>query len=113
MTLPRLRTILISALFIAVIGYTGIEARALIEGPTISVDSIRDGAVLDSSLIKISGTSSHIASMTLNGRTILTDTEGNFSEELLLPLGYTILSIHAADRFGRTKQTYLHLFRNS
>ncbi len=113
MRLPRLRTIFISALFGSVIIYSGIEARALIEGPNVIVTSIQDGAVVNGGVIQISGEAAHVQSMTLAGRQIFTDTKGHFDEELVLPLGYTILSIRAEDRFGRVTEEHIHLFRNS
>lgn len=113
MSIPRPRTLLIGGLFLAVVIYSGIEARALIEGPRVHITSISDGVVVNTGVVQIAGTAAHIQSMRLDGRTIFTDTAGNFSEELLLPLGYTILSIQAEDRFGRKTEQHIHLFRNS
>ena len=100
-------------LFTIIVGYSMIESRALILGPSISITSPRDGEMISSNVVRITGVGKNISAITLNDRPIFVDAEGNFTEELLLPLGYTILSMKAEDRFGRGTETSLRLFRNS
>src|SRR3989344_85888 len=102
------RLIRLALLFIAVctlVGYSIFEARFLIQGPVISVDTPTNGATVTSSLIIIAGTAKNITDISLNDRKIFVDEKGNFSEQLLLAYGYNILTLKANDRFGReTKQ---------
>jgi hypothetical protein len=113
MSLPHVRTIAFLALLVLIVGYAGLEARALVEGPSISLTSPIDGASASAAPIEVSGTATRIESISLNGRPIFVDADGNFSEQLLLPPGYTILSVRAEDRFGRMTEKQIHLFRNS
>lgn len=44
--------------------------------------------------------------MSLNDRQIFPDESGSFAETLVLPNGYTIMSLKAEDKFGKkTEQT--------
>ncbi len=53
-------------------------------------------------IITLEGQARNIAKITLNGRQIFTDPTGNFAEALVLENGYTIATIAATDRYGRT-----------
>lgn len=52
-------------------------------------------------VIVLSGVAENVTSLTLNGRPIVTDREGNFSEGIVLENGYSVVSLDARDRFGR------------
>ena len=48
--------------------------------------------------------------ITLNGRQIFTDKNGNFKEALVLENGYTVATLRAEDRYGRvTHQTQTYV----
>ena len=85
--------------------------RNYIVGPTITIFSPQNGEKIDQSHITLRGKTSNITHLSLNGRQIYTDQEGNFIEQLLLPVGYTIIEIRAKDRFGRERVKTLHLTR--
>jgi len=50
----------------------------------------------------LTGKALNIVSLSLNGRSIYTNDSGDFKETLVLPSGYTIMTITAQDRYGRT-----------
>jgi len=79
------------------------QARFLITGPELV---LRDEPALQSNqrIITLAGAARNITKITLNGRQIYTDPAGNFSEALVLENGYTIATIAAADRYGRTTE---------
>ncbi len=82
------------------------QARELIVGPRIVVESPRNGATVDRSLVVIAGHAKNISAISLNGRTIFVDNNGRFSEQLLLADGYNIITVEAKSRFGKeTKET--------
>lgn len=94
------------ALFVV---YALFQARFLIAGPQISLE-VQD-IVSDQRLVTIDGSASNIVRMTLNGRQIYTDADGNFSEALVLENGYTIATLEASDRYGRiTRSTQTFVF---
>lgn len=77
------------------------QVRDIISGPIITVTEPQDGATATTSLITVSGTTRNAAQIYLNGTQIFTNEQGIFRETLLLPRGYSILELKAADRFKR------------
>ena len=108
--LPRFGLIVIFLLF--VVGYSLFEARFLIIGPEVRITSHPDGAHTDERVIILEGTAENIAHISLNGRQIFTDTEGQWSEKLALSEGLSIMTVEAEDRFGRETQESISIFLN-
>ncbi len=89
--------------------YVTFQARHILEGPIITLTSEERGEVT-APTVTLSGTALNIASLSLNGRPIYTDDTGAFTETLVLPLGYTIMTLTAKDRYGRVhwlERTYV------
>lgn len=84
------------------ISYGCIEAWPLIAGPSLTIDSPRDSAVAPDGIIEISGVAHRTASLTLDGAPLLHKQDGSFSKTMTFPVGGSILTFTAADRFGRT-----------
>lgn len=85
---------------VVLVGYMVIQARLLIVGPEVVITN-EPNHVQNQRHIVIEGEARNIAYLTLNGRQIFTDRQGSFSEELVLENGYTIMTLRAADRYGR------------
>src|SRR5271168_2930430 len=98
-------------LFVIVIcGYAYYQARKIIDGPQIKIDSPTNGEVFNTSFIDIKGNAQNITSISLDDRPILIDQNGNFDEKLLLPPGYTIIDMKAEDRFSRNIEKTLEVY---
>lgn len=93
--------IIIILLCILLVGYGLFEARRLIEGPLITVNSPLNGEATSSTLVTISGVAQNISFLTVDDAPTFTDTRGHFSVTLSPPAGYTIITVAALDRFGR------------
>lgn len=100
---------LVGLLFTFIVGYAYFRSRDAIWGTTIQA-SVSDGAVLESQLLTLTGSAPHSMRFTVNGREILLDKNGDFIDTLLLQDGYTILTLEASDRFGRTKSKVIRLY---
>jgi hypothetical protein len=99
-------TIIVLSTFIV---YVSFQARFLLAGPQISLQSAH--GVSKERQIFIEGTARNIINITLNGRPIYTDSDGNFKEALVLENGYTIATLQAQDRYGRrTSHTETFVF---
>jgi len=100
--------------FVGVIAfYAYYQSRAIIEGPSIVVETPRNGVTSTTSLISILGSVKHAREITLQGRPIFINLKGQFSEQLLLMDGYNIITLVAKDTEGRVEKkiievTYLH-----
>ena len=80
--------------------YSLLQARFMILGPQIWVDSIRDGETVEGSVVTVAGRAKNVAWLTLNDRQIFTDEEGHWSEKLVVSKGASFISVKAKDRFG-------------
>jgi hypothetical protein len=81
--------------------YTLFQARLLIEGPQILVTNEPQTVQYTRTLV-IQGNALNIVSLFLNGRPIVTDETGKFSETIVLENGYTVVRLDATDRYGRS-----------
>lgn len=95
----RIATVIV---LLVVCGYGIKEAIPFLTGPTLSLESPKNGESFHNGFINISGTAIHTQSVSLDGGPLLTDQNGHFSTSLTLPRGGAILTLTATDRFGRT-----------
>lgn len=96
-----LKICLVGALSLAFLFYVHYQARNLLAGPEIAL-STEVAPVQTARTVALSGLAQNIVSLHMNGREIFTDEAGNFSESLVLEDGYTIMTLTAQDRFGRS-----------
>ncbi len=101
-----LRTVMygigVSLVCFLVVYYIAFQARHIITGPTIILTE-KSAPLVVTPTIVLSGTTENITSLSLNGRAIYTDDAGAFQETLVLPMGYTIVTLSAKDRYGRIR----------
>jgi len=98
--------------FLIIITYSLFQARFVILGPHIKITSPKNGASLSSDLINITGQAKNISFISLNDRPIYVDDKGNFNEKLIAPLGSSIMTVRAKDRFGRSTEKQVQIFVN-
>jgi hypothetical protein len=100
-----LKKVLSTGSFLLIVGtivfYAYYQSRGILEGPKISLVSPTDGITATSSLIRVYGVAKHAKELTLDGRPIFLDLDGNFFEQLLLMDGYNIIELTAKDAGGR------------
>jgi hypothetical protein len=96
-------------LLAAIIGYSFFQARDFIRGPYLVIDEPQNGSLVEHPLVTVNGKALNISSLSLNGRSIAVDEDGNFNETLVLARGYTIMTLEARDRFGRVETKTLEL----
>ena len=92
--------LLIFLLFIAVYGI--FNAQDLIFGVEIKNVNITDGGTSTTSVLSVSGNAENAVNLSLNGRSISIDKDGNFNETIALLSGYNVVSILAVDKFGNS-----------
>lgn len=89
--------------------YLYFETRTFTRGPEIIFFEPSENSVVVDPLTTVVGRAPNASHITLNGREIFIDTEGNFEETLLLTPGYTIIEVAVRDRFDRTATSTLTL----
>lgn len=107
---PRLGLFILFA--ITLIAYSLFQARFIILGPRISIESPRDGQSVDSAVVNMVGRADNIAYISINDRPIFVDEKGNFNEKLIAQAGLSILTVRARDRFGRETEKAIRVVYN-
>jgi hypothetical protein len=92
--------VVVGLLFIA---YTIFQARFILTGPQITFSS-EIASIQTERVVTLEGNTANIVKLTLNGREIYTDKSGYFKEALVLENGYTIATLEAHDRYGRSRE---------
>lgn len=97
-----MRRLLVGLLILLLVGYGLFEARKLIEGPEISIAFPTNGSATSSTAVVVSGMAQNIAFLTINDAPAYTDEFGTFVYRFSPPAGYTVITVAATDRFGRS-----------
>lgn len=90
----------LSIFFILITVYALFISKDLIFGVKIKNVNLVDGATFSYNVIKLTGNARNAINLTLDGREISVDQEGNFNETIALLSGYNIINIKAQDKFG-------------
>ena len=96
-----MKRLLIIIALMAIVGYGVFEARRIIAGPSLSIDSPLDGSATSTTLVTVVGRVQNISFLTINDKPASADEEGQFVYRYSPPMGYTALTARATDRFGR------------
>jgi hypothetical protein len=88
-------------LAILFVGYAYYQARNLIEGPSIVLTN-EPPTIQSERVVTLSGTARNVVVIRVNGKEMHTNEQGRFEHALVLENGYTVATIEAEDRYGRT-----------
>lgn len=73
----------------------------------INGSAVADGIKMPENISKITGNAQNAINLTLNGREISIDQDGDFNETIVLLSGYNMINIRAQDKFGNVdEKTY-------
>lgn len=81
--------------------YVQFQSKNFILGPTISLEGSYEVVQKSRELI-LNGSTENIVKLTLNGREINTNEFGEFTQVVFLEKGYSVITLYAEDRFGRS-----------
>ena len=90
----------LSVFFILIVVYAFFRSHDLIFGVKIRNVNLIDGATVSESVMEVTGNAKNAIKLTLNGREISINQQGDFSETIALLEGYNIINIKAEDKFG-------------
>ena len=105
------RIISLSILFLFIIVYAFFTSKDLIFGVKIRNVNIVDGAKVTVSVLEITGNAKNAINLTLNGREISVNQQGDFNETISLLSGYNIVNIKAQDKFGKIDEKNYKLIK--
>ena len=98
------KIISLSAFFLFILIFIFINSFDLLFGVRIKNVNINDGETITISPFEVTGKAKNAVILTLNGREISIDKQGNFYETLALLPGYNIVTIRARDKFGNVDE---------
>jgi hypothetical protein len=96
----------VRVLFVAILTcgfayYAYFQAHNLILGPSLTL-SEEQSQLQHEMLVELRGVAENVVTLTVNGKPITTNERGVFMHPLVLEQGYTIVTLIATDRYGRT-----------
>jgi len=104
----KLTKYIFAAFVFVVLIYAYFEARNMLYGPQIILQS-NDAITVHDELIEISGTVKNVVEITLAGRPVFIDDTGLFTEKLLLAEGLNRFTFEARDKFDNKKSETLEV----
>lgn len=105
----RIGAIVLVALIIS--AYAVWRSFAYARGPEIVVSSPLDWSSVSATTTKIVGQALRIKEISLNGKPISVDEQGNFSETIILFPGANFITLTARDQFSRDTFKELQVYR--
>lgn len=90
----------LSVLFLVIIIFAFFRSKDLVFGVKIKNVNLVNGAKLNESVTKVTGNAKNAINLSLNGREISINKDGDFEETIALLSGYNIVNIKAKDKFG-------------
>ncbi|GEM_PF-912198 len=103
-----LLTILTGVLVTGFLGLVLYNVKDMLFGTPLVVNAMTDGSNIDGTFVPITGSAVHAAHITINGRPIGIDRQGNFADGVILSPGYNIVEVAETDQFGKEKTKTYH-----
>ena len=94
---------------VLIVTYAIWRSLAYARGPHITITDPTDGASITASTTIIHGQVERTNNITMNGKSISIDEQGNFNETIIVFMGSNIITFEARDQFGRSVETELRL----
>lgn len=99
---PRLSFIVgVGVVIVAVLGYLGFQYTKFLSPPKLEVLEPRDGQVVTSRLVTVSGKTDSDATIKINNQPTLSDSDGGFTAQIQIYEGTTEIVVKAASRSGK------------
>lgn len=95
--LPRIALVILG---IGIVWFIGSRFSAIVGGPSLVSYTVTPDTEAPA-LLSLQGVTKHVARITVNGYPVIPATDGGFEHMLLVPYGYSTITIHAEDKFGK------------
>lgn len=94
-------TVLLVGFFLFIVIYTHSRTAFLSQGANLEVTNISDGEVVYEPTLTITGIALRATKLTINGRELVIDEQGNFTDTLIFAPGLNNVEIIAEDKYGK------------
>jgi uncharacterized protein YfaP (DUF2135 family) len=102
-----LTKIALAVFFLIILGYAYFEARGILFGPTIQVSQTVEQ--VSTPYIELTGTTTHIATLSMNGQSVPVTEQGAFDIPYALSPGYNRIVLDATDKYGHSTQKVIQI----
>lgn len=102
-----LTKVALAIFFLIIIGYAYFEARGILFGPTIQVSEGIDQ--VSSPYIELTGTTTHIATFSVNGQSVPVTEAGVFDIPYALSPGFNRIVLDATDKYGNATEKIVEI----
>lgn len=93
--------------FIIIVIYAYFEARGILFGPTINISQTVEE--VSSPYIELTGTTTHIATLSVNGQSVPVTEQGAFDIPFALSPGYNRIVLDASDKYGHSTEKVVQI----
>jgi uncharacterized protein YfaP (DUF2135 family) len=93
--------------FLIIAGYAYFEATGILYGPSIQVSQTIEQ--VSTPYIELTGTTTHIQALTMNGQSIPVTEAGAFDIPYALSPGYNRIVLDATDKYGKTTEKIIQV----
>ena len=90
----------------AIVGYLGLQIRAIVSPPELLVFSPADGVKTDEALIIVAGQAQDGARVQVNGVDVLLSQDGAFEVNVALERGLNVIAIESQKRYSKSATEY-------
>ena len=91
---------------LAIVGYLGLQIRAIVSPPELLVFSPMDGVKTDEALITVTGQAQEGARVRVNGEDVLLSQDGAFQVHVALERGLNVIAIQSQKRYSKSTTEY-------
>lgn len=96
-------------LFVFLLIFLGLRFNNFVASPKLNLESPAEQQEMEGPTVKIKGQTEKESQLTINGREIKIDGQGNFEEDIELLPGLNILEFLARNRFGKESKVVRHI----
>lgn len=101
---PRFKRLGILAIVVLIASYGLFESRRYLEGPVVHIESPAPGSAIEGPIVRVVGFARNLSYLYINGARGFVDENGTITWAYVPPKGYTVLTVRAEDRFGRSRE---------
>lgn len=99
----------ISILSLLVLAYLGFEYSKFVKPPEITITSPKENEIVLDETVKVSGSTSTDAVVTINNQPVILDSEGKFVTEILIAKDTKSLAFRAVSRSGKVTEKIVNI----
>ncbi|HEV3244971.1 MAG TPA: hypothetical protein VG102_01270 [Candidatus Paceibacterota bacterium] len=102
-----LTKVALALFFIIIAVYAYFEARGILFGPTIQISQAVEQVTVP--YIELTGTTSHISALSVNGQSVPVTEQGAFDIPYALSPGFNRIVLDASDKYGHSTEKVIEI----